>query len=180
MKVIFMRHAESEYNARDLINQDSKINVHITEKGKKQALESGEKLEDRGFDIIFVSEFLRTQETARIVKGERDIEIKIDNRINEIKLGFEGENSENYRKVRGESGEKINLFKVSRELENYHDVKLRIEKFVNWLKNQRYGNILIVTHEICCQCVRSIFEGTSEEIAFSSPVGNCEYFEYGI
>ena len=30
MKLIFMRHAQSEYNAKNLINQDPKIKVKIT------------------------------------------------------------------------------------------------------------------------------------------------------
>jgi len=175
-----MRHAESEYNVQDLINQDSSVKVRITGKGRRQALEAGKKLKDLDFDIIFVSEFLRTQETAKIVCAERDVEIKIDKRIDEDSKGFEGENVENYRKARRESGEEINLFKASKELESFHDVKLRIEKFVNWLKTQKYKNVLIVTHEICVQSARSIFEGISGEEAFSSSIKNCEYFEYEI
>ena len=68
-----MRHAESEYNVKSFISQDPNIKVGITEKGRKQALEAGRKLRDLDFDIIFVSDFLRTQETARIVKGDRDV-----------------------------------------------------------------------------------------------------------
>ena len=180
MRVIFIRHAQSEYNVKNLVNQDFKIKVDITEYGRRQAKEAGKKLENEKFDIIFVSDFLRTQQTAKIVLGEREIEIKVNKKINEIKLGYEGEDAELYRKDRRTSGMKINLFKKSEELESFHDVKLRIEKFVNWLKNEKYKIVLIVTHEICCQCARSIFEGILEEEAFSTPVGNCEFFEYEI
>ncbi len=93
-----------------VFNQDSSVKVSITEKGRKQALEIARKLKDRKFDIIFVSEFLRTQETVKVVIAGRDVEIKIDKRINEDHKGFEGENVENYRKARRASVEKINLF----------------------------------------------------------------------
>jgi broad specificity phosphatase PhoE len=66
------------------------------------------------------------------------------------------------------------------EYESFHDVKIRIEKFIDWLKNEKYEDVLIVTHEICCQSARAIFEGISEEEAFSTPVGNCEFFEFEI
>ena len=177
MKLTFMRHAQSEYNAKDLINQDPKIKVNITEKGIKQAKKAYNKLKNEKFDIIFISQFCRTEETAVIIKGERKAEIKVDNRTNEVKLGYERENAENYRKDRRVSGRKINLFKKSEEFESFHDVKIRIEKFIDWLRNEKYEKVLIITHEICCQCARSIFEGISEEEAFSTPFENCGILE---
>src|SRR3989344_6091334 len=150
MKVIFMRHVESEYNVKDLINQDSSVKVRITKKGWKQALEAGKKLKDMDFDIIFASEFLRVRETAEIIRGKRDVEIKIDKRINEIKLGFEGKGAENYRRARMESGEKISMFKVSIELENFYEVRKRVEKFINWLKLQKYFNC--DARNMCTEC----------------------------
>ena len=180
MKLIFLRHAQSEYNIKNLINQDSKIKVNITEKGKKQAIDAGEKLKNDEIQVIFASEFLRTQQTAENVRERRKIEIKVDKRINEGKVGYEGKDVKNYREDRGKSGMKINKYKKSEEFESFHDIKLRVENFIKWLKGENYDCVLVVTHEICCQCARSIFENISEEEAFSVPFDNCGILRYEI
>ena len=93
MKVHFMRHGESEYNVKGLLNQDPKIKVHLTSKGKKQAENAAKKLRKINFDAIFVSEFVRTQETAKIINQGRGTPSFVDKRINEPKTGFEGKSS---------------------------------------------------------------------------------------
>ena len=37
MKLIATRHAETNYNVKDLVNYDPTIDVHLTEKGINQA-----------------------------------------------------------------------------------------------------------------------------------------------
>ena len=90
MKVVFLRHGQSEYNIKHLINQDPNIRVYITAKGKKQIADVAKKLEGIEFDAIFVSEFIRTKESAEIINSDRNIPIVIDRRINEERIGMEG------------------------------------------------------------------------------------------
>ncbi|MBU1987926.1 MAG: histidine phosphatase family protein, partial [Nanoarchaeota archaeon] len=64
MEIYFMRHGESEYNVKKLINFDPSVPVHLTENGKKQAEEAAGELKHIRFDAICSSEFPRARETA--------------------------------------------------------------------------------------------------------------------
>ncbi len=176
-----MRHAQSEYNVNSLINQDPKIKVNITEMGKKQAREVGKELKKKNFEIVFVSDFLRVKQTAELVKGERKIEMIIDKRLNEFKLGFEGQSAEVYYDLRRKSGNVLN-YKGNENSESFVDLVNRVKGFVNYLKEnkERYSCVLVVTHEAVIQALKVILLKIDEKKAYLTPFGNCKYFEVKI
>ena len=57
-----VRHGESQWNALDLWTGWS--DCHLTEKGKRQAREAGEKLKSIKWDYIFESDLIRSWETT--------------------------------------------------------------------------------------------------------------------
>jgi len=176
MKVYFMRHGESEYNVKDLINFDPKVEVNLTEKGKMQVRESAEKLKDVRFDAIFSSELLRTQETAVIMNQGRDLKVRVDKRIDEISLGMEGERFEGYSKLREAAGEFVN-FKIE-GFESFIDVKARVLDFLEGLKKEKYGRTLVVAHEAVVQAARALFNQLSDSDSFATPIKHAEYFMF--
>lgn len=64
MKLIAIRHAETNYNVKNLVNYDPSVDVHLTEKGMKQATELAEQLKDFKFDRIYISRLKRTKQTV--------------------------------------------------------------------------------------------------------------------
>lgn len=54
MKLIATRHAETNYNIKDLVNYDPSVDVHLTEKGIKQAAELAETAEFKAGDSFVI------------------------------------------------------------------------------------------------------------------------------
>lgn len=85
-EVWFVRHAESESNVMEKMS-DHTDNPDLTEKGREQAREAGRTLREQGknFDIIILTDRIRTRETARLITEELDFsgEIIIDDRFRE-------------------------------------------------------------------------------------------------
>jgi isoleucyl-tRNA synthetase len=142
-----MRHGEAESNVLRILNSDITKENHLTEKGKNQIRESSKLLKEVKFDYIIVSPFLRTKETANLVKKELNssAEIIFDDRLKEEDMGiFEGKTSDDYRRAKGS----INKYIFQPEGgESFKDVKLRVSEFIYDIE-KRYENkkILIVTH----------------------------------
>ena len=176
MKVYFIRHGQSEYNVNRLINQNPKIKVNLTKLGIRQALLAGEKLSKINFDVIFSSEFLRTHETAKLIKGSRKTGIILDKRISEIRLGFEGLPVQIYN---AQAKNDLLNFKLKGK-ESWMDVKKRVAGFVDFLKGESYDSILVVTHEVVVQCALSIFGKLSDIEARKKKIKNCEFFIFEI
>ena len=84
-RLIIIRHGETEYNVKGLFQ--GQLDAELTEKGKKQAACAAERLKDTTFDVLYASPLKRTLDTAQIVKGNRELEINIENSIMEIKCG---------------------------------------------------------------------------------------------
>lgn len=81
-KIVFIRHAESEYN-RDGI-WDGRADCNLTEKGIETAKELGKSL-NNNFDVIYCSSLKRARQTLNaIFPGTEPI---CDERINEISIG---------------------------------------------------------------------------------------------
>ena len=91
-----MRHGESEYNLKRLLNCDIAINNPLTENGREQVRVSAAALTD--VDMIVRSPLMRAKETAEIVAEALGIApeaIVEDNRLLELGMGeFEGKTIE--------------------------------------------------------------------------------------
>lgn len=150
-KYFVMRHGEAENNFLGIVSSNIDNTHHLTEKGKKQVLESAQFLVDKKIDVVFVSPFLRTMETgetvAKIINFPLQNIIK-DSRIRELDEGifFESRIEEV-----GKFFRENNLDKYSGacpEGESLIDLKKRTGEFIYEI-DQKYQNknILIVTHE---------------------------------
>ena len=91
MKIILVRHGESEGNVRHEINDDPKRVVNLTARGKAQAGAAAEKLRDIAFTHAYASEFPRAQQTAAILLQHHALRLNIDARLNERISGMDGQ-----------------------------------------------------------------------------------------
>lgn len=96
MKIIFVRHGESEGNVAREINDDPVRPVPLTARGRQQAQAAAEALRNIPFAHAYASQFLRTQQTAEILLQGRDCSLDIDARINERRSGMDGQHVDNF------------------------------------------------------------------------------------
>lgn len=75
-KLIIVRHTESEWNALGIWTGIT--DVHLTQKGHKEAALLGQALKDIRFDIAFHSEQVRTRETLEdILSASRQMQVPV-------------------------------------------------------------------------------------------------------
>lgn len=72
-RLILVRHAESEYSARGLLNADPRVPVALTAQGREQARRLGRRLAGVEIDLCVTTELLRTRETAELALAGRTI-----------------------------------------------------------------------------------------------------------
>lgn len=158
---IAMRHAESLGNTKGIVT--SVIGGHgdeITEKGRGQMVEVVKELKEKNIDLIITSDFVRTMETAEILKKElglSDDSVIKDARLHEIQIpDYEGVDWGKWREK-----DIHERFTYTDDVnENYNNVKERIGEFLYDCEEKYEGkNILIISHGLPIQMLHVISEG---------------------
>ena len=89
MKIYIIRHGETDWNVVKRLQGRS--DIPLNEEGKRLARVTADALADIPFTRIYTSPLLRAKETAMIIKGDRDIPVIEEERIQEISFGvYEG------------------------------------------------------------------------------------------
>lgn len=145
-RAILVRHAESEYNARGLLNGDPKVRCGLTPAGVEQAKKLGALLENEQIDLCVTTGLERTAMTADIALEGRDVPRLVCQELNDPAYGpFEGTVLERYRvwaaasssaDSPGKDGES-RLEIVRRYVVGFRHVLARDE-----------ANVLVVTHSL--------------------------------
>lgn len=149
-KYILMRHGQAENNTLDVISSNKNNSHHLTEVGKKQALQAAKILKKKKINIIISSPFTRTKETTLTIKdvlGLSDNQIIFDARLAEMNFGdFNGKKSGEYHSYFSDISEKFK--KRAPNGENLTDVKKRVTNLMEEIDRKHADkNILIITHE---------------------------------
>jgi len=143
------RHGEADNNVLGVISSDPKVPHLLTNLGRTQAAEAGDKLRSEKIDVIYVSPFPRTQETAKIIAEKIGLpadKIITDDRLHELYSGvMDGKADAEYQKFFNSREDKF--FKKPEGGENYTDVKNRMTECLYDINaKNKDKNILIVTH----------------------------------
>jgi broad specificity phosphatase PhoE len=97
-RALFVRHGESVFSAKALVNGDPSVACGLTELGRQQARQLGERLEGERVGLCVVTEFPRTHETADLVLGDREVPRLVVPELNDPFYGeFEGRALADYR-----------------------------------------------------------------------------------
>ena len=80
-----VRHGRTAWNAAGRFQGQS--DVPLDDEGRAQARAVGTMLASDAFDRAFASDLSRASETARIVLGERDVSLVLDERLREMRFG---------------------------------------------------------------------------------------------
>ena len=81
MKILLVRHGETDYNKNKLIQGHS--DIELNETGRGQARNAGQKLTEYDIDFAFSSPLKRAVETARLMLDNSNNKINIDKEITE-------------------------------------------------------------------------------------------------
>lgn len=89
MKIYLIRHGETDQNKVKCLQ--GRTDIELNDFGRELAHKTAEGLREVKFDMIFTSPLKRARETAEIIKGERNIPVIVEERIQEISFGaYEG------------------------------------------------------------------------------------------
>ncbi len=153
-KFYVVRHGESEYNIRRLIQGSGTGENRLTEKGKKQAKELAALLKDISIDLLYSSHIKRAFETAEIIGKEHALPVNIDERLRERSQGtYEDMPVDEFNKLYTEKNwavlseeEKFN-HKLNPSQESFTESNNRFtEVLLELAKKNPNKTILIVTH----------------------------------
>ncbi len=155
------RHGEAENNTKRVISSVAENSHHLTEKGKKQAEEIGIWLKDKKIDLVFVSPFIRTRETADIIGKILAFDpskIIIEPRIHELNAGvWNGKPFDHFVKNFAHADRFI---KTPEGGENYADIKKRMGDVLYDLeKKYKDKNILIISHDTPLFLLTAVVQG---------------------
>lgn len=155
MNIYLLRHGETKANKEGRIQ--GRIDIPLNEYGIELAeiTRDGIKEENLRFDRIYSSPLSRARQTAEIVRGEQNVEIRIDERI--IEMGF-GESENMLIKDIKEKPEYQNLnycfsipskYAAENGAESYEEIMARAKDFLERELRpleQACENVLVVCH----------------------------------
>ena len=163
-KVIMVRHGETEWNV--LCKFLGSVDLPLNEKGRRQAGYAKEALKDTPIDVIYSSPMKRAYETGEIIRGERPLDIRVDEGLREIGCGkWEGLDG---KEVEERWPGQIELWGNRPEEcrieggDTFQQVADRIvEAFFRIVNENRGKTILITSHMICLTLLMIHFKGGS-------------------
>lgn len=144
MKVLLVRHGETDYNKNHLVQGHT--DIPLNETGIQQAIDAGQKLLDYNIAAAFSSPLERAYDTCRYMldnSGNNHITITKDDRVIEKHYGkYEGATYEEWRKGQEESDiATVELdSNVANKMENFI-----LEKYNDY----KDKTILVVCHGAC-------------------------------
>jgi 2,3-bisphosphoglycerate-dependent phosphoglycerate mutase len=104
-RALFVRHGESEFSVKALVNGIPGVACSLTDLGRQQARQLGERLAGEPIGLCIVTEFPRAIETADLILGDREVPRLVVPELNDPFYGsFEGGPLSEYRKWAGSHG----------------------------------------------------------------------------
>lgn len=85
-RIYFIRHGEGQDNVARKFSS-TWMDHSLTERGKLQALQTGQYLAGKHIDGIFCSPMKRARETAQIIAGQMEMELTVLNDFRELNVG---------------------------------------------------------------------------------------------
>jgi len=174
MKLYLTRHGQTNYNILGLCNDDPERDVHLTPLGIRQAEQAAAKLKEAPIERIIVSELPRTRQTAEIINRHHNVPIAVHPAINDIRSGFDGKPVIDYFQATAHDP----LHASANGGESLLEHKQRVMGFIEWLKQQDDGSLLVIAHEETLRVFVAWFQQLPDEALRTLQFGNCEILEY--
>lgn len=156
MNIYFVRHGEGHHNANNLY---SLPHFELTEKGQQEAKSAGERLKHLPIELLVVSSYKRTRQTAEIINqqigkkpivfSDLPVEVRRPSEIAGKRIDLP--KSQEIRKLMEDQAYDPN-WRYSDE-ENFHDLKQRAYKFLEYLQDFKEESIAVISHAVFIKMV---------------------------
>lgn len=183
--IYLTRHGQTEWNIEKRLQ--GRGNSPLTKDGIQKAEELSERLKDIDIDVIYTSPIERALHTARILKGNKEIEIITCDGLMEMSFGtYEGRRTDEITKENPEWN--INLIMegnttiAAPQGENLEEVRKRVgEAMDRILEDHRGETLLIVAHGITLKALMYYFkdEDVNQEVMGQTTLTKIEKDEDG-
>jgi broad specificity phosphatase PhoE len=175
MKIIFIRHGESEGNIAGVINDDPTQIVNLTERGIEQAEAASNKLRTVRFSHCYASEFPRAQQTAEILLRHHSCPLLIDARLNERRTGLNGQPVQ----VFNDTVRQDRLRIKPKGGESFLEEMERLRSFLDEIAMRHPdGIVLAVSHENPIRAAQALTFHDIDQINCYDGLANCETVEF--
>ncbi|MDP1646255.1 MAG: histidine phosphatase family protein [Thiobacillus sp.] len=176
MRLVCLRHGESEYNLSGLCNANPAVPVALTPEGRRQAEAAAKRLRDLPIRRVYVSRLQRAQETAAIAIASHCADIHVDARLDDRNTGFEGLPVAQYMSAMRSAPDPFS-WKAPRG-ESYLEMVARVHAFLADIAHVDEQAVLVVTHHEVLQAVTGHFQNLSLPEMWEVWVDNCEVLEF--
>jgi len=181
MKLIATRHAETNYNVKDLVNYDPAVDVHLTEKGINQAKDLAKQLKKFKFDAIYTSRLKRTKQTADFINQYHHQNLITNELLDDTKNGFEGRPYSEAKGWRDSQPDPVSA-RYMDKYESVNDMTVRVQQFINYLKQHHQDDetILIVTSSHIIKQLRMLNGDITMQELLNAPAKHATYYKFDI
>ncbi|MBG9735487.1 histidine phosphatase family protein [Paenibacillus alvei] len=167
-----VRHGETEWNVER--RMQGHMDSPLTTLGVSQAQWLGEAMKDTPIDCIYASSSGRTDMTARLIRGERDIPMISSDALKEIHLGdWEGQLAAELERTYPEQFEAFWYEPAAYKSENgetFEELRNRVLPYVQSIIADNPGkSILVVTHTVVVKTLMAYFEHRLPEALWDPP-----------
>ncbi|MDD2720178.1 MAG: histidine phosphatase family protein [Gallionella sp.] len=173
MKLVLVRHGQSEGNLKEEINDDPARVVNLTAQGRIQAARAAQRLRGMAFTHAYASQFARAQQTAAIILQGRALALGVDARLNERRSGMDGQHVERFNGlVRADP-----LQTKPPHGESFIEQMARLKRFLDEIAVRHpHGLVLAVSHENPILAAMALTAEDPEAVVRGGLV-NCEAVE---
>ena len=167
MKLIIVRHGESEANKKGL-HQGQIVDTSLSEKGKKQAKIVAEKLKEEKVEAIYSSDLKRAFETAEELGKIIKIKIYPDKRLREFSWGLFDKTPEKREELfkefyKSELVKGISKYEIRPPNgENFWDLIDRMKSFLDEIKKHN-KTVIVYSHGGAIEVALNILDGRDKE-----------------
>lgn len=163
------RHGEADNNTNGIISSKPNNPDHLTVNGKKQALDASKWLKDKKIDLVLVSPFFRTKETAEIISKQLGLnkdQVMVEERLHELNGGvWNGKKFKDYAEF---FANKDRFTDTPEGGENYVDIKKRVGDLMYDLETKYVGkNILLISHDTPIFMMEAVAKGLDRKQAMA-------------
>jgi len=156
MKLIIVRHGETEENARHIFMGQRQGTLNA--KGKEQARKLANKLKGYHIDMVFSSDLRRAADTTKAIVKYHKVPVKYTKELREQHLGsFQGRKWDAYDRARRMEGASETSFRPPGG-ESFTGQRNRVRAFLRRVyKGYRSKTVLISAHAGIAWCLVSIY-----------------------
>ena len=178
MNIYFVRHGETDYNAKFLLQGSS--DIPLNKNGIEVAKKEGEKVREAGltFDKIYTSQLSRSIDTAMLINNSDDSSFIKDERLAEIGWGpYEGAPYLPMRDILGPYFQDYEGATIE-GAEPMRDVAKRVKAaFEDIMRDAKEDeNILICAHAVSLRALLHVLSEGKEEVFDKIPLPNAKIY----